>query len=155
MVIVLLWGIGSLTHRASVRHADDLSRPLLQLCNKAAQSLVSLPHSAGIAQRSMASMTAMTPDGDTTDQRSDEELARLVRGGDDRAFETLYRRHCRTAQSVARSMLHSEHDAEDAVADAFTSLYAALARDGGPHESFRPYLMACVRNSCRHRLRKQ
>ncbi|HEY7628835.1 MAG TPA: sigma-70 family RNA polymerase sigma factor [Ilumatobacteraceae bacterium] len=79
---------------------------------------------------------------------TDEDLAELTRNGDVVAFEELYRRHRRAATAYARSILRSESDAEDAAADAFADVLAALSKRGGPRQLFRPYLLACVRNSC-------
>lgn len=79
---------------------------------------------------------------------TDEDLAEFARDGDVAAFDELYRRYARTATSYARSMLRSGPDAEDAAADAFADVFAALRHNGGPRALFRPYLMACVRNRC-------
>jgi RNA polymerase sigma factor (sigma-70 family) len=85
---------------------------------------------------------------------TDEALVERVRGGDNGAFEELYRRHSRVAVSVARKILGSPQDAEDAVSEAFTNVLSALRRQVGPREKFRPYLLACVRNSSLQRIRR-
>jgi RNA polymerase sigma factor (sigma-70 family) len=85
---------------------------------------------------------------------TDEALVECVRRGDNGAFEELYRRHSRVAVSVARKILGSPQDAEDAVSEAFTNILSALRRQVGPREKFRPYLLACVRNSCLQRIRR-
>jgi RNA polymerase sigma factor (sigma-70 family) len=85
---------------------------------------------------------------------TDEALVQRVRRGDNGAFEELYRRHSRVAVSVARKILGSPHDAEDAVSEAFTNVLSALRRQVGPREKFRPYLLTCVRNSCLQRIRR-
>lgn len=86
---------------------------------------------------------------------SDEALVERVRQGDDRAFEELYRRHSRLAVSVARKILRSPQDSEDAAAEAFTNVLSALRRQVGPREMFRAYLLACVRNTCALRIRQR
>jgi RNA polymerase sigma factor (sigma-70 family) len=88
-------------------------------------------------------------------QDSDEALVERVRQGDDRAFEELYRRHSRLAVAVARKILRSPQDSEDAAAEAFTNVLSALRRQVGPREMFRAYLLACVRNTCALRIRQR
>jgi RNA polymerase sigma factor (sigma-70 family) len=85
---------------------------------------------------------------------TDEALVERVRRGDNEAFEELYRRHSRVAVSVARKIIGSQEDAEDAVSEAFTNVLSALRRQVGPREKFRPYLLTCVRNSCLQRIRR-
>jgi RNA polymerase sigma factor (sigma-70 family) len=85
---------------------------------------------------------------------TDEALVERVRRGDNGAFEELYRRHSRVAVSVARKILGSPQDAEDAVSEAFTNVLSALRRQVGPREKFRPYLLACVKNSSLQRIRR-
>jgi RNA polymerase sigma factor (sigma-70 family) len=85
---------------------------------------------------------------------TDEALVERVRRGDNGAFEELYRRHSRVAVSVARKIVGSPQDAEDAVSEAFTNVLSALRRQVGPREKFRPYLLVCVRNSCLQRIRR-
>ncbi len=85
---------------------------------------------------------------------TDEALVERVRRGDNDAFEELYRRHSRVAVSVAHKILGSPQDAEDAMSEAFTNVLSALRRQVGPREKFRPYLLACVRNSCLQRIRR-
>jgi RNA polymerase sigma factor (sigma-70 family) len=85
---------------------------------------------------------------------TDEVLVERVRRGDNGAFEELYRRHSSVAVAVARKILGSPQDAEDAVSEAFTNVLSALRRQVGPREKFRPYLLACVRNSCLQRIRR-
>ena len=85
---------------------------------------------------------------------TDEVLVERVRRGDNGAFEELYRRHWRVAAGVARKILGSPQDAEDAVSEAFTNVLSALRRQVGPREKFRPYLLTCVRNSSLQRIRR-
>ncbi len=78
----------------------------------------------------------------------DEALVERARAGDDEAFAELYRRHQAVATRTARWLLHSRHDADDAVADAFAAVLQAMRNGHGPRDDFRAYLMVCVRNSC-------
>ncbi|MCA1841746.1 MAG: sigma-70 family RNA polymerase sigma factor, partial [Actinobacteria bacterium] len=49
----------------------------------------------------------------------------------------------------------SAADAEDAVAEGFARVFAALPRMAGRQIAFRPYLLTCVRNAATDRLRRE
>lgn len=82
----------------------------------------------------------------TEETRSDAELIAAVRAGDDEAFGQLYARHREAAIRTAKWRLNagSSVDADDVVADAFSSMLTTLRRGKGPSEAFRPYLMTVV-----------
>ncbi|MEW6471907.1 MAG: sigma-70 family RNA polymerase sigma factor [Actinomycetota bacterium] len=84
---------------------------------------------------------------------SDSELVLRARQGDRRSFGTLYLRHHDAAWRVACAAAGSPTDAEDAVAEGFARVFAALPRMVDRDLAFRPYLLACVRNAAvdRHR----
>ena len=84
---------------------------------------------------------------------SDSELVLRTRQGDRRSFGTLYLRHHDAAWRVACTSAASAADAEDAVAEGFAKVFAALPRLVDRDLAFRPYLLACVRNAAvdRHR----
>ena len=84
---------------------------------------------------------------------SDSELVLRARQGDRRSFGTLYLRHHDAAWRVACAAAGSATDAEDAVAEGFAKVFAALPRMVDRDLAFRPYLLACVRNAAvdRHR----
>ena len=84
---------------------------------------------------------------------SDSELVLQARQGDRRSFGTLYLRHHDAAWRVACAAAGSATDAEDAVAEGFAKVFAALPRMVDRELAFRPYLLACVRNAAvdRHR----
>jgi RNA polymerase sigma factor (sigma-70 family) len=84
---------------------------------------------------------------------SDSELVLRARQGDRRSFGTLYLRHHDAAWRVACAAANSPTDAEDAVAEGFAKVFAALPRMVDRELAFRPYLLACVRNAAvdRHR----
>lgn len=76
---------------------------------------------------------------------SDQALLSATRAGSDEAFLVLYDRYRDLAWRVARSVSSTDLDAEDAVAEAFSRVYAVIGdRD---IESFRSYLAATVRNA--------
>ena len=76
---------------------------------------------------------------------SDEALATAARAGDDDAFAELWRRHARAGAVAARQYAHIA-DADDLLAEAYTRIFAALRRGGGPHGAFRPYLYRTILN---------
>src|SRR5689334_10847027 len=82
-----------------------------------------------------------------SDGSPDAELIAGVRGGDEHAYDLLYRRHSESALRYARSLAKSTVDAEDVVAEAFARVLAALQAGMGPEEAFRPYLLSVVRNA--------
>lgn len=78
-------------------------------------------------------------------ESADADLISAVRLGDTAAFDVLYRRHAGAAKTVARQHLHSASEVDDAVADAFTKVFAILSAGGGPDIAFRAYLFTVVR----------
>lgn len=77
---------------------------------------------------------------------SDDELVSRTRTGDTDAFAVLWHRHHRIARSAARAST-TTFDADDLVAEAFTNVYHAILRGGGPRSAFRSYLLTAVRNT--------
>jgi len=84
---------------------------------------------------------------------SDAQLVLLVRSGNQAAFETLYARHRSSARNVAAAQLDNAADIDDVVADAFTSVYQAMAAGKGPDTFFRAYLLTTVRRVA-HRMNR-
>ena len=78
---------------------------------------------------------------------TDAELIRDVRAGDNDAYGLLYERHAPAAQRFARRLAGNPHAADDALADAFTKILAAIRNGSGPTTSFRPYLFTAVRTT--------
>jgi RNA polymerase sigma factor (sigma-70 family) len=80
---------------------------------------------------------------------SDLDLARRAAEGEGAAFDELYRRHVEAAYRVARAVTRNDHDASDAVSEAFTRVFTNLRKNGGDGFSsgFRPYLLAASRNA--------
>jgi RNA polymerase sigma factor (sigma-70 family) len=76
---------------------------------------------------------------------ADEELAQLVRDGDETAFGILWERHARAGRSAARQFANLA-DPDDLVSEAYLRILGALQRGGGPREAFRPYLYRTIRN---------
>ncbi len=86
---------------------------------------------------------------------TEEELLDRAREGDKTAFGALYLRHRDAARKVAAMCATSAADAEDAVAEGFARVFAALPRMAGRDISFRPYLLTAVRNAATDRLRRE
>src|SRR4051812_49182392 len=77
----------------------------------------------------------------------DEELVRLVRCGDESAFEAIYDRHHRGILAFCRHMLASAHEGEDALQHTFMAAYRHLVA-GDAEIQLRPWLYAIARNRC-------
>lgn len=60
--------------------------------------------------------------------RDDAALVRAARGGSDVAFGALVRTHQRRAYAIARAIVLSHEDAEDAVQEGFLHAYRAMGR---------------------------
>lgn len=84
---------------------------------------------------------------------SDAALISRIREGDVSAYGVLYERHVGAARRLARHLLNSEAEAEDAVSETFTKVLAVLERGGGPQSAFRPYLLTAVRRTVYDRYR--
>ena len=85
---------------------------------------------------------------------SDADLILATRAGDGDAYGELYVRHLQSARAAAKALSRSRSDADDIVAESFSRVLSVLQRGGGPEVSFRPYLLATVRNSFYERVRK-
>lgn len=79
---------------------------------------------------------------------SDEEreLVSLAKNGDERGFAGLVRLHQRRAYIVARSIVMTHEDAEDAVQEGFLRVHQALDRFD-PAQTFGPWLNRIVANA--------
>ena len=92
---------------------------------------------------------------EVTGDTDDALLARAAAEGDSAAFDELYRRHSESAWRVAYSVTGNRDDAADAVADAFTRMFAALTAGRLPDlEKVRPYLLSTTRNAAIDVLRR-
>ena len=64
-------------------------------------------------------------------QRLDLELARKAAGGDESAFEKLYRRHFRRVYAICLRMTGNPAEAEDLTQDVFTNLFRKIGQFRG------------------------
>ena len=85
----------------------------------------------------------------------DEQLIEATRHGDVDAFGELYNRHRGAARAAAAALRIPRSEREDVVEEAFANIFATLQRGRGPRESFRPYLIAAVRNITFSRARRE
>jgi RNA polymerase sigma factor (sigma-70 family) len=70
-----------------------------------------------------------------------------VRRGQERSFETLYKRHHGQLLSYCRHILGNREEAEDALQQTFIKAHRAMS-DGNPPRELRPWLYAVARNCC-------
>lgn len=85
----------------------------------------------------------MGGDGPPDDERA---LVLAAQRGDTTAFDALVRRHQRRAYAVARAIVLSHEDAEDAVQDAFLHAFKAIGRFL-PDQPFGAWLHRIVSNA--------
>jgi RNA polymerase sigma-70 factor, ECF subfamily len=85
---------------------------------------------------------------------TDADLAARAVGGDAHAFELIMRRHNRLLYRTARSVLKNDHEAEDAVQEAYLNAWRAL---GGFRADARlsTWLVRIVLNEALGRLRRR
>ena len=89
-------------------------------------------------------------------ERADAELAALARGGDEAAFEELFRRHRRRVALIASRFFRQREQVEEVVQESFTKAYFALGEFGGGREaSFAAWLARIAFNTSYDELRRQ
>ncbi|MGW4999267.1 sigma-70 family RNA polymerase sigma factor [Streptomyces hydrogenans] len=76
---------------------------------------------------------------------SDADLIRLMRDGDDSAYEELFRRHSEAVRRYARTCCRDGHTADDLTAEVFARTLQAVRGGAGPEQAVRAYLMTTVR----------
>jgi RNA polymerase sigma-70 factor (ECF subfamily) len=92
---------------------------------------------------------------ETEDGPTDLDLMRRIVDGERNALAALYARHGGVALAFARRMLEDEHHAEEAVQDAFVSVWRRAATFRSEAASPRTWLLAIVRNRCIDSLRRR
>lgn len=85
----------------------------------------------------------------------DAALLSRVRAGDSAAFGPLYQRHQQAARRLARELVRTPAEVDDAVAQAFARVLDVTLHGGGPTDAFRPYLLATLRRVCHDQLRQR
>lgn len=77
---------------------------------------------------------------------TDDELMARVQGGDSAAFGLLYDRHCAMALRIARGVCRAPERAEDAVQDAFFSMWRSRASYSADSGTFKSWCAQIVRH---------
>jgi len=85
---------------------------------------------------------------------SDWELAERVRGGDERAFEFVMRRHNRLLYRTARAILRDDFEAEDCVQEAYLQGFRSIAAFRG-ESKLSTWLTRIVVNQALGKMRKR
>jgi RNA polymerase sigma-70 factor (ECF subfamily) len=90
--------------------------------------------------------------GESTSFSDDAELIRALRAGDDAAFEALVRTHSGAMLAVARRLLRDEDEANDALQEAFISVFRSIDKFEG-NSKLSTWLHRIVVNSALMKLR--
>src|SRR5215208_5124501 len=85
---------------------------------------------------------------------ADEELMVLLRDGDPEAFELIYDRHGGAAFSLAYRMVGDRNVAEDAVQEAFLSIWRSRVRYDRERGSVRAWVLGIVHHRTIDALRR-
>lgn len=93
-----------------------------------------------------APVVPMSAEHPTADQAAERALVLAAQAGDHEAFAGLVRRHQRRAYAVARAIVLSHDDAEDAVQEGFLHAFRALDRFR-PEQAFGAWLHRIVANA--------
>ncbi|MEU9474136.1 sigma-70 family RNA polymerase sigma factor [Streptomyces sp. NPDC048191] len=80
----------------------------------------------------------------------DGRLIERMRGGDDSAYEELYRRHADAVRRYARTCCRDGHTADDLTAEVFARMLQAVRGGAGPEHAVRAYLLTSVRRVAAH-----
>ncbi len=87
-------------------------------------------------------------------QLGDEDLMQLVAGGDARAFEVVYERHCTAVFSLAYRICGVRAAAEEVTQEAFLATWRSGARYDRTRGSVRTWLLGVVHNRAIDNLRR-
>ncbi|MEU9003888.1 sigma-70 family RNA polymerase sigma factor, partial [Streptomyces sp. NPDC048551] len=105
----------------------------------------SLPDGQVPAQREPGGRHAAPLPGATEPPPADADLIARMRGGDDGAYEELFRRHSDAVRRYARTCCRDAHTADDLTAEVFARTLQAVRGGSGPDQSVRAYLLTTVR----------
>jgi RNA polymerase sigma factor (sigma-70 family) len=108
--------------------------------------LLSAPgHPAHPSHTGPGTLGALGGPGTTESAFSDAELVGRVRGGQDSAYEELYRRHAESVRRYARTCCRDAYTAEDLTGEVFARTLQAIRGGSGPESAVRAYLLTTVR----------
>lgn len=97
--------------------------------------------------------TPMTPNRERG-RAEDDDLVEGILGGDDAAFERLYRKHCGAVFGLALRMLRNREDAEDLLQEIFLQVHDKLPTFAG-RSAFGTWLHRLAVNRCLDHLRSR
>jgi RNA polymerase sigma factor (sigma-70 family) len=86
-------------------------------------------------------------------EASDEQLVAAARGGNDEAFEALFRRYRGRISGYVQGIVHDEGRAEDIVQETFISALRSL-RASEQTIIFKPWIYRIAHNACIDQLRR-
>ncbi|MDX1974541.1 MAG: sigma-70 family RNA polymerase sigma factor [Rickettsiales bacterium] len=86
---------------------------------------------------------------------ADSQLMERVKTGDTRAFRQLVEQHLPKAHAIARRMLSSQADAEEAAQDAFSKLWVNAQKFDAAQARFSTWFYRILSNTCLDMLRKR
>lgn len=86
-------------------------------------------------------------------EASDEELARGIRAGDERAFGALYERYFQRVYHFAYARLHNHGDAEEAAQDTFTAVFRSIDAWRG-QASLLSWIYGIAKNTVNNQIRR-
>ncbi|HXV62642.1 MAG TPA: RNA polymerase sigma factor, partial [Vicinamibacteria bacterium] len=95
----------------------------------------------------------MTPNRERG-RAEDDDLVEGILGGDDAAFERLYRKHCGAVFGLALRMLRNREDAEDLLQEIFLQVHDKLPTFAG-RSAFGTWLHRLAVNRCLDHLRSR
>jgi RNA polymerase sigma-70 factor (ECF subfamily) len=104
------------------------------------------PHVADVVRPAGAPAPLAAGAADAPDPAREREVVVAAQAGDAEAFAVLVRRHQRRAYAVARAIVFTHEDAEDAVQEGFLHAYRALDRFR-PEQAFGAWLHRIVANA--------
>jgi RNA polymerase sigma-70 factor, ECF subfamily len=88
----------------------------------------------------------------TTTRENEKNLVLAFIGGDEKAFETLFKTYYQMLRKVAVFIINDGELAEELVQDVFVTIWEKSA-NVNPDASFKNYLITAVRNRCLNQLK--
>lgn len=85
----------------------------------------------------------------------DNTLMQRISTGDQHAFRTLVVRHLSKSHAIARRMLYTTEDAEEAVQDAFNKIWEHAAKYDSKKAAFGTWFYQILSNTCLDMLRRK
>ncbi|WP_028663731.1 RNA polymerase sigma-70 factor [Runella zeae] len=87
-------------------------------------------------------------------QLTDTQILSAIRQGDERVFETIFRKHYASLCTYGRSILHDAEEAEEIVQTVFVNIWEKR-EELEITQSLKSYLFRAVHNHCLNRIKHQ